>query len=177
MTPAEAAKAVLMLQAAYPGARMTAMTGELYESMLADLEFDVVRGAIARLICTSKFLPTIAEVRDAAAEITLGPIRSAVAAWGDVTMAVRRVGHYGCPKFEDPLVAECVRALGWRSLCLGDSGEAADRARFCELYSDLQRKQRQRDVSEPGRLLPAGRPPNQLPSNVRELTRKVGNAG
>jgi hypothetical protein len=174
MTPAEAAKAVLMLQAAYPAARWTEATVELYEAMLSDLDTELVRGAIARHICTSKFMPTVAEVREAAADIAVGPSRSGVEAWGDVGMAIRRTGSYGAPKFEDPLVAECVRIMGWRNLCLGDSPEAADRARFCELYTDLQRKQRQHDVSAPGRLLPAGRAPAQLSGNVRELTARVG---
>jgi hypothetical protein len=173
VTPAEAAKAVLVLQSAYPGARMTEMTAELYEHLLADLDAEVAQRAIARLVCISKFLPTIAEIRDAAADVALGAARSGLEAWGDVLMAIRRTGSYGVPTFTDPLVAECVRILGWRTLCLGDSPEAVDRARFAELYVDLQRRRRQNDVSEPGRLLPS-REPAQLPGNVHELVRRVG---
>jgi hypothetical protein len=103
-------------------------------------------------------------------------MRSPVEAWGDVGMAIRRTGYIGVPRFSDPLVAECVRAMGWRNLCIGDSPEASDRARFCELYQDKQRKQRLFDVSEPGRLLPASSDSShaQLPANVRLLTREVG---
>jgi hypothetical protein len=173
VTPAEAAKAVAMLQAAYPAARWAEATIALYELMLSDLDFAVAGSAIARIIRTSKFLPTIAEVFDVAADLTVGPTRSAVDAWGDVGTAIRRVGSYGVPRFADSIVAECVRVMGWRNLCLGDSPEAANRARFCELYADLQRKQRARDVSEPERLLP---PPGRVPEfagNVRSLLQKV----
>lgn len=172
MTPAEASRVVLVLQAAYPGARMTDLTAELYENLLGDLEAEIAHRAVARLVCTSKFLPTIAEIRDAAADVSVGAARSGLEAWGDVVMAIRREGSYGVPTFEDPHVAECVRILGWRTLCLGDSPEAVDRARFAELYSDLQRRERQRIVSEPGRLLPS-REPAQLPPNVRELTSRI----
>jgi hypothetical protein len=174
LTPAEAAKVVATLQAAYPAARWSEGTIALYELMLADLDVALTRDAVARIIRTSKFLPTVAEILDAAAEITVGPTRNGVDAWGDVGMAIRRVGSYGAPSFADPLVAECVRIMGWRNLCLGDSPEAADRARFCELYADLQRKQRVRDVSEPGRLLPAASRRPELAGDVQGLLRRIG---
>jgi Loader and inhibitor of phage G40P len=175
VTPAEAAKCVAMLQAAYPAARWSEPTIDLYELMLADLDYAVARDALVRIIKTQKFLPAVAEVLEAAADVTVGPMRSAVDAWGDVGMAIRQVGYIGVPRFADPIVADCVRAMGWRNLCLGDSPEAADRARFCEMYQHKQREQRVLDVTEPGRLLPAHtRPPELLPPRVRELMRGVG---
>jgi hypothetical protein len=174
MKQSEAAKVVGMLQAAFPAARMTEATVVLYERLLVDLDFELASATIERLICTTKFCPTVSEIRDAAADIALGPSRSGVEAWGDVGQAIRRVGSYGMPKFEDPLVAECVRMMGWRNLCLGEAPEHTDRARFCELYQDLQRKQRLADVSEPGRLLPGHQEARQLPPNVRQLVQDVG---
>jgi hypothetical protein len=173
VTPVEAAKAVALLQGAYPGARWSESTVELYEAMLAELDFELARAAIVRIVRSSKFLPTIAEILDAVADVGIGPMRSPVEAWGDVTMAIRRVGYIGVPEFEDPLVGDCVRALGWRTLCIGETPEGVDRARFCELYQDLQRKRRLADVSEPARLLP-GREPARLPARVRELTTGIG---
>jgi len=167
MTPAEAAKSVAVLAAAYPNARSSPATFQVYEEMLGDLDFELVKRAISRLVCTSKFLPTIAEIREASADLSLGPSRNPVDAWGDVTMAIRRVGSYGTPTFKDPLVGDCVRIMGWRNLCLGDSSEMADRARFADLYADMQRKQRMNDLSEPGRLLPEGRREQQ--STPKEL--------
>lgn len=173
MKPSEAAKVVGLLQAGFPAARMTEATVLLYERLLVDLDFELASATVERLICTSKFCPTVAEIRDAAADLALGPSRSGVEAWGDVGMAIRRVGSYGTPTFEDPLVAECVRIMGWRNLCLGEAPEHTDRARFCELYADLQRKQRVADVSVPGRLMPA-RTPELMTHNVRELTSGIG---
>ena len=145
--------------------------------MLADLDFELAKRAVTRLIATSKFLPTIAEVRSAATAFELGPVRAGGEAWGDVVAAIRFVGHYGIPKFEDPLVAHCVECLSWRGLCLGEN-EAADRARFIEMYDAVAERRRTDDVAraEPLRLpdrdlrhLPASKPkgPALLGSVVR----------
>lgn len=174
MTPLERAQIVGILAAAYPGARLTEATLVLYEAMLADLDEKLARDAVGRLIATSKFLPTIAEIREAAINLTLGQPRAGLEAWNDVLMAIRRTGYVGVPTFEDPLVAECVRLMGWRNLCLGETPEGVDRARFCELYAELQRKQRQQEVSEPGRLLPAAaRTPAQLTQAVSGLAQDL----
>lgn len=175
MTPAEAARAVAVLQAAFPAARWSEATVAVYESLLSDLDAELVTRAIERIIRSSKFLPTVAEVRDAAAELAFGPGRSGLEAWAEVGLAIRRVGSYGSPTFDDPLVAECVRVLGWRTLCHGGSPEGVDRARFVELYQELLRRQRLQDVSEPGRILPPAEAEQKLlPSNVRDLVRRVG---
>ena len=176
MTPTETKKVVGLLLAAFPNARMTEATVDLYERMLVDLDFGQAQDAVGRLICTSRFMPTIAEIREASADLSIGPARTGVAAWADVMLAIRRVGQYDLPTFEDPIVAECVRAMGWRYLCTADVPESVDRARFAELYNDLQRRTRVQTITAPGRLLP---PPKaeqtaELPGNVRELTRKVG---
>ena len=64
--------------------------------------------------------------------------------------------------------------MGWRNLCLGDSSEMADRARFAELYADMQRKQRLNDLSEPGRLLPEKRTHELPPGSLSDLTQWIG---
>lgn len=175
MTPSEAAKLVALLQAAYPNARWSEGTIGVYEMVLVDQDFNVTGTAIHRLIRSTKFLPTIAEILEVMADIAVGPTRSGVDAWGDVGMAIRRIGSYGLPKFDDPIVAECVKALGWRHLCCGEASEAADRKNFCDMYNDLARRRRVLDVSEPGRLLPErSEQPPELPDNVRKLVQGVG---
>jgi hypothetical protein len=154
MQRSEAAKLVAILAAAYRDAAISDATADVYESMLLDLPFPAVQAAIQRLVCTSKWLPTIAEIRAAAADQERGPVRKGVEAWGDVLAEIRRTGAHGVPSFVDPLVADCVNAMGWRGLCLGDN-EAADRARFAELYDALAARGRADVVS--GRPLPAPR--------------------
>lgn len=176
MTPAECATVVAALSAGFPNAAWPAATVAIYEAMLADLEVDVARNAIARLIRTSKFRPTIAEILEAAADFSIGPCRNGAEAWADVMLAIRRVGQYGVPEFDDPIVGDVVRIMTWRNLCIGETPEGVDRATFVKLYDERQRRQRQQDVAEPGRLLPGGtgQGQRQLPPNVRELVAGIG---
>jgi hypothetical protein len=169
MSPADAATCSAMVAAGWPNARLTPASIAFFEEFIADLDFNVTRMAIGDLLCTSKFAPSIAEIRAAVADRTLGVARRGLQAWGDVAQAIRRVGYIGQPTFEDPLVAECVRLLGWMSLCKGDAPDGVDRAHFAKLYDELAERQRARDVSAPGRLMP-GQEPARLPPRVRELT-------
>jgi len=155
MTPIESAKVVAMLMAAYPQAQMTRQTSGMYERMLADLDRDVAVAAVERLIGSAKWLPTIAEIRFAAAEVRYGPRRLGGEAWGDVVAEMRRVGSYGAPRFQDPIVTDAVRMLGWQGLC-SSTNEVADRARFVELYDGLAERNRKETVVSKGLALPVG---------------------
>lgn len=168
MTKAEAIEIVTLLASAFPDAKWNDATCRAYEKFIEDLDFGLAQDAVRRLVSTGKFRPSIAEFRAAAADSALGEKRSGADAWGDVVKAIRYVGSYGAPKFEDPFTARAVEALGWRNLCLGDSSEASDRARFCEVYDAIAGSERRAVVSEPGRIndaargLPGGAPVFQL---------------
>lgn len=153
MTPAEAAKLVGALGSCYPASKIDRVASAMYERLIADLAFESTAAAIDRLVKSSRFMPTVAEIRAAEADVRCGPQRLGAEAWGDVTAAIRRVGaSQPPPPFPDPLVGQCVALMGWRNLCLG-SNDAADRARFIELYDGLQARQRVDLVV--GKALPA----------------------
>lgn len=154
MTKTEAAKLVAFLLGAYPAVPVSAKTTLVYESQLADLDFVTAQLAVDRLTKTSRFLPTIAEIRSVAVEIQHGPKRLGAEAWGDVLAEIRRVGVYGLPSFTDPATGEAVRLMTWRGLCLGVN-EAADRAKFVDLYDGLQERARGDAVA--GAALPPAR--------------------
>lgn len=140
MTRSEAAKLVAVLLAAFPSAKSTAGTSEVYERMLADLDYPTANAAVERLIATCKFMPSIAEIRGACMDLSHGDQRAGGEAWGECLKAISRFGIYRAPgkdfSFQDPLVARCVAALGWEALCNSEN-QAADRARFIELYDKL----------------------------------------
>lgn len=155
MTPSDGAKLVSMLLAAYPAGQFGNASAGLYERELADLDVAAASAAVTRLVRSSKWLPTISEIRSAAAELAHGPRRLGAEGWGDVTDAVRRVGSYRpAPEFTDPIAGECVRLLGWQNLCLG-TNESADRARFIELYDGLAARARANVVAAPGLSAPS----------------------
>ena len=144
MKESEASQVVAVIAAAYPNARLSERTCQVYETMLADLEFGTAQRALARLLATAKFPPTIAEIRSTAVEMTRGPRRTGIEAWGDVVAAAetcRPKGPGFTPTFEDSDVAAVVKSLGWHQLCFGDeSAEASNRARFVEAYDIVSRQ-------------------------------------
>jgi len=171
MTDLEVNKLVSVLLAAFPSSKATLGTSMSYESMLADLDYAVANAAIERLLATSKFLPTIAEIRDACLVLQTGDKMPGGQAWGLVLSAIKRFGSYRQPgvdfDFQDPLVLRCVLMLGWQELCQSENS-VADRARFTELYEDLSDSYRVNTLAEglpaQARLraarpeLPAGKP-------------------
>jgi hypothetical protein len=146
MKRSEAAEIVMLLLGAYPQAKTTASTSQVYETMLSDLDVGSARAAVTRLIATSRFMPTVAEIRAAAADIERGPVRSGAEAWLDVLDQIRREGYCGTPLFDDAIVASLIERWGWTRMCL-EGNVDADRARFIEAYDSLAKQARERDVS------------------------------
>lgn len=179
MDTAESAQIIALIIGAWPRAQFTRSNAEAYELMLADLEYEAARLAIVRLAATSTWVPSIAEIRAAAAELAYGATKSGGEAWVELMGAVRRVGRYGhAPRFDDAVLADIVRRLGWEEVC--SMGTDADRARFIELYDTHARRARA-DLVSGIPLPPAGRhaelaagitvralgttlPPRELPS-------------
>jgi hypothetical protein len=154
MTDAQARELTAMIFMLWEHARPEAAKLETWARILRGFDYASTKEAIGRLVHTNKFVPAIAEIRAVALDIEHGPQRTGAEAWGAVCAEIRRVGSYESPRFADPGVTECVRLMDWRYLCLSEN-EAADRARFIELYDNLQTRARQ-DLAA-GRALPPAR--------------------
>lgn len=151
MTQLEVAKLVAVLLTAYPAAKASENTSAIYERMLADLDYPAANAALERLLATSRFLPTVAEIREAALTLYAGELRPGGDAWGSVLAAIRKYGYVRAPgvdfHFDDPVTDDAVRALNWTELCNSEN-VAADRARFIELYDKLAASARRSQLSE-----------------------------
>ncbi len=130
-----------------------------YVTGLRDLEHDAALAAVERIVRTSRFLPTIAEIREAAMDAVHGTRKNGGAAWGECLALIRRYGSHRHPGIDfeitDSHVAATVRAFGWHDLCRSDNS-VADRARFIELYDQLAKGERKEAQIAPGLTLPAG---------------------
>lgn len=150
MTDSETARIVAVLMASFPHNRATPATSSAYENMLRDLEYGAVNAAISKLLATCKFMPTIAEIREAALSLAQGEIKPGGEAWGSVLKAIRASGVHRTPgadfTFADPVTAKCVALLNWAELCNSEN-TAADRARFIELYDRLAKTHRIEQLS------------------------------
>lgn len=130
---------------------------ELYHKFLADIPVEILAVAIKHHIATKPWFPKINEIRDAATQLQIGDVPTAVEAWQEVQSEIRRVGHRGAPEFSNKITERVVKGIGWTTLCMSET-QMVDRAHFIKAYD--QRKQiAQDDV-------------NMLPE-VRELTKKL----
>lgn len=118
---------------------------KIYAAGLMDLDFEAAKSAVIRIVHTAKFLPTVAEIREAAGIREYGPRRSGGEAWGSVIRAIRERGRHKTPgvdfAFNDPITARIVKAFGWFDLCASDNA-VADRARFIDAYEAVERTER-----------------------------------
>lgn len=91
-----------------------------YEVALADVPLDALNAAVMTLLRTSRFMPSPAEIREAAGAVggLPAPKDRPTLAWIDVRRAISQVDAYGSPDFDDKLINATIRAMGgWVALC------------------------------------------------------------
>lgn len=129
--------------------------------MLQDLPYEIAMLALQKHIATSKWLPSVAEIRQAATEVTSSGVKD----WSDEWAAVlHAVGAYGYMNESDalstlsPLTREVVRQLGWKHICCCAQNEIMSlRANFRIIYT--QKADREKELAT-------------LPKAVRETIRE-----
>lgn len=134
---------------------------EAYTAGMIDLEPSVLRAAVVRLAQTTKWLPTIAEIREAATWVKFGHRTTGTEAWGEVHKKMSRYGAYRVPgedfTFDDPLAARIVDMLGWNKLCVaGPVDLTSARARFIDTYEEIKDNELKDAATRPGIQLEAG---------------------
>lgn len=121
--------------------------GVVYHAGLADLDYRVCDAAVTRMVRTSTFIPSVAEIRAAAGVIMHGDVTTGAEAWGAVVKAMKEKGSHRVPGvdffFRDPITERVVRALNWSELCGGEAEKnASDRARFIDAYNNISTRER-----------------------------------
>ena len=116
---------------------------KLWEWMLADIPLPLAQRAVAKVLATQKFFPTVAEIRTAALDMADGqPIT-----WGEAYDMIRRSDYN--PSALPPLVAEAMREIGdtwsWRS----EQNQTARRAQFRDVYEAKVAQDRELKVLPP----------------------------
>jgi hypothetical protein len=107
-------------------------TAVLWEKSLADIPYEIAEKAVIKVLSTSKFFPTLAEIREATAQITQPRTIDAIEAWGLILQAIRKYGYYSEGDAMRSLpedVAQMVKHFTWRELCLSENPETI-RAQF-----------------------------------------------
>jgi hypothetical protein len=160
-----------------PGGGTAGALRRLFAELIAvDLEAAAAAEALARARHTiPNTLPTEGAIRAAFVELRAGaPARSGLEAWGEVQALVRRRGLDRPPSSEmlpDPIAWQCLRAIGWRTLCEARSDDPAPRARFVESYEHERDRRRSEAVTQ---TVPTAR--RMLERRAQELVAGVAGA-
>lgn len=172
MTPHQ--QAVALVAAAYPTPAWAPATLRAYAALLEDLDAAALEGAATDWIRSRAERPTIADLRKAVAATQAtaadSPYLDPDEAWSHVEWAITKVGGYGDFPDTHPLVAETVRAIGWRTLCQSDN-VVADRAHFLQLYRGRLERARRDDAATPGAVPHAAM--GERPSVVHRAPKQV----
>lgn len=150
MSKTNTAEALQPLQAAYTR-DFSEPTYELYTRMLSDIHPITLRQAVVNHINESRWLPTVAELRERAKAISnyvnaVDAPLSAEEAWGKVMIAAQ---SYGCDKGLErlePLSKKLMQGI-WIQFCYGDKGDMIGyKAHFIKAYE----QERKREASNTG---------------------------
>lgn len=163
MTSDQVKQLVTMLASAWPRPPVEAATVHVYAYALADLDHEAAMGAVMGLMQTSRFFPTIAEIRERAVKNRVD-LPTPELAWGIVYRAIQRFGAHRVPEFDCDEIQEAVKAIGWKNLCLSEN-EVADRARFIDAMKAALAKRMHAEAT--GCYTP---PARQLPANTVPLS-------
>lgn len=168
MTPDQAKALLGVLVSYWPKTDLPPQTLALYRLHLLDFEFAQGVQAVTALASTSRFFPTVAELREAlVGEADPTPLPDPDQAWGEVAAAARN-GIYGRPTYSHPAVHDTVKAMGGiRQLALSDN-LMAERAHFLRLYDTCKRR------AERAKMLPGGEVGKMLEALAERLAMPDG---
>lgn len=147
----------MALKTFYPNDKLlpNQKAADLWFGMLEDVSYDVASAALRSWVAVNKWPPTIADIREAAHDVTSGDPKEWSEAWEQVMIAVRKYGFYqvdvALASFDD-LTRTCVERIGFRNICMSEN-ESIERANFRMIYERaLDRKRRNEQIPPDVRL-------------------------
>lgn len=137
------------IKAAYPNFNMLDKPAmKVWFTMLQDIDFKVAENAVMEHISTSKYPPSIADIRRLCMIRCNPPIMSYSEAWNTVLLAISRYGfeHYAeaCALMDD-LTLEVVKDLGWYNICYSTNADVL-RAAFKAAYEDKAKERESKQM-------------------------------
>lgn len=154
MQPAEIAKLLTVIAANYPGFAVDEIKHGLWSDMLADIDYPTANMAVKRHIATSRFAPTIADIREQAMIASGQEEITAAEAWGELMQAVRLHGYYherdGLASLS-PETRRVAEQITWREINLSENLDVL-RGQFLRMYQAVhERARREAQLPEPWR--------------------------
>lgn len=147
MTRQEFALIAMSLKTYFPKERLIPndRAMELWFFQLKDLDYKTAEAALNKWVATNKWSPSIAELREAAAELTQGEIPDWGEAWEKVLKAVWHWGSYEPEKAMesfDEITRQAVKRVGYRDICMSEN-ISVERANFRMVYETIAARKKQ----------------------------------
>ncbi|MFW9970264.1 MAG: replicative helicase loader/inhibitor [Candidatus Odinarchaeota archaeon] len=123
MTFKEFAVIIATLENSYKSQPATKETMKIWYECLKDIDYKIAHKAIQKILLTSKFYPTIAEIRESCYELLNGEKMTGGEAWGIFTKYITLSSprsDYEKLENDYPEVYKIVKHLGGRDLLLGN---------------------------------------------------------
>lgn len=125
------------------------MTAVLWEEMLSDLPFGLVKNALIKVLVTAKYWPTVAEIREAALSLQNPRAITAAEAWSQANAALDKYGYYRADegmRSLPPAIQKTLRACGgWAAVCTTENIDTI-RAQFMRMFGDFAKTEREYEI-------------------------------
>ena len=151
---------------AFPNTKADSDTMLIYSYALMDMEVGLIYAAMMKILHTSTFFPSVAEIRSTAEKLLNfnsknNTLPTAGEAWEEVQKQVRKVGPYSSQpwEFSCPEVEKAARQFGLMELCRLQENEVnTARAQFMRIYDRQQEKMKElREMKTVMQILPPER--------------------
>ena len=146
---------------------------ELWFRQLQDIPYSVAELALNKWVAPSKWSPTIADLREAAACVVNGEKPDWSEGWDMAVRMIKKYGSYNqaaAMNEMDKMTAETVKRLGYQELCRS-TNIMADRANFRMIFEQLaERDQKQKQLSVTLQQLIEGVQRKELPNESKRLS-------
>jgi hypothetical protein len=141
------------LLCAYPAARITPETIQVYAVALAELGEGPLQAAVLKCMRTCKFFPSIAEIMEAAnemVEVASGTkAKSPDEAWNEVMKQMNDAFIYRKPVFSTPEIEKAALSMGWIGLCETPTDQiGVARAQFLRLYESVCKRKKENRIND-----------------------------
>ena len=145
MNKQEFSKWVMALKTYYPREQLlpNAQAIELWYQELSDIPMQVAEAALRKWVSSSKWSPTIAEIREMCVDVKRGDAPDWSDGWAQVQFAIKRFGSYRPQEAMaslDPITRETVRRLGFHNLCVSEN-PMSDRKQFRDTFEIMARRE------------------------------------
>lgn len=145
----------------------------IWFKLMEDLDYTVANIAIQKYMLTNKFPPSIADIREMAASVSIGDKPLWSDGWEQVCRTIKKYGSYGQAEAMaslDGITKETVKRLGYQDLCKSEN-PMADRANFRMIFEQLaERQQKAQQIPYTlTQLIEGVQSQNQIEGNQKKL--------